>query len=619
MSNVLISVVSQFDKKGFTQAEKSTSTLEKSMKRLAKATVGALSAERVLAYSKASIKAYAEDQRAAALLSNQLKNLGLAYAAVDVEAFISKLQAQTGILDDELRPAFAQLARVTGSVAESQKLMAVAFDASRGAGIGYMDAVNALSQAYVGNKKGLRQLNLGLTQAELSAMSFDQILNKITKHFKGAGAASLDTFAGKLDLLKVSTENAKETIGEGFVDAFTLIANDQDFKNVIGAIDGAALAVADMIRGVGVALQKLDSATPDWLKKLADIASVPILGPLPKLLQKLGAEQRKSAAIGTGGGYYTKVAKDKLAAAAEKRRLADVNKKERERLTILSKQTAEKKAQAALDKANAVLQTAQEKFDEQGIQIQAALLNAGKLTTEELYRLSLKKAIYDLEQALASEDQKRIAAATTVLEKLNAQWNVLGHAGNAAKVLGTNMAAIGTDNKLVDLDNLNDALEILKKMLEVWLKMQGGIATGGKTTTTGTAGGKPNLPPVIDIDGMTGRGLHNVPSLADSPLEIYTQNLAGAMEVMAKNNESLKPIVDSGLFDLYYNASEFMGGNINPYQMTEGQGAAYSQSQSPINVTVNGAIDPEGVARTIVDVLSRSYGRGALPNQLLIL
>ena len=589
------------------------------MNRLAKATLGALSTQRILAYSKASIKAYAEDQRAAALLSNQLKNLGLAYAAVDVEAFIGKLQAQTGILDDELRPAFAQLARVTGSVAQSQKLMAAAFDASRGAGIGFMDAVDTLSQAYVGNKRGLRQLNLGLTQAELAAMDFDQILNKITKHFKGAGAASLDTFAGKLDLLKVSTENAKESIGEGFVDAFTLIANDQDFKDVLAAIDNAALSVADMIRGVGVALNKIDAATPSWLKNLLTVEAIPILGGYISGFSKMGAEARRQSAIGTGGGYYTKVAKDKLAAAAEKRRQNDLLKQERERLALLKKQTDQKKAQAALDKANAVLQTATEKFDEQGIQIQAALLNAGKLTTEELYRLSLKKAIYDLEQALASEDQKRIAAATAVLEKLNAQWNVLGHAGNAAKVLGTNMAAIGTDNKLVDTDNLNDALEILKKMLEVWLQMQGGIGTGGKTTTTGTTGGKPNLPPLIADGGLTGRGLHNLPPLADSPLEIYTQNLAGAMDVITKNNDALKPIVESGLFDLYYNATEFMGGNINPFQMTEGQGTAYSQSQSPINVTVNGAIDPEGVARTIVDVLSRSYGRGALPNQLLIL
>jgi len=620
VSNVLISVVSQFDKKGFTQADKSASALEKSMNRLAKATLGALSTQRILAYSKVSIKAYAEDQRAAALLSNQLKNLGLAYAAVDVESFISKLQAQTGILDDELRPAFAQLARVTGSVAQSQKLMAAAFDASRGAGIGFMDAVDTLSQAYVGNKRGLRQLNLGLTQAELAAMDFDQILNKITKHFKGAGAASLDTFAGKLDLLKVSTENAKESIGEGFVDAFTLIANDQDFKDVLAAIDNAAVSVADMIRGVGVALNKIDAATPSWLKNLLTVEAIPIIGGYISGFSKMGAEARRQSAIGTGGGYYTKVAKDKLAAAAEKRRLADVNKKERERLTILSKQTAEKKAQAALDKANAVLQTAQEKFDEEGIQIQAALMNAGKLTTEELYRLSLKKAIYDLEQAIASEDQKRIAAATAVLEKLNAQWNVLGHAGNAAKVLGTNMAAIGTDNKLVDINNLNSALDILKQMLAIWLQMQGGVFGG---TTGGPSAPKkkgPVLPPIFDSSGkITPRGEIVLPPTDESPMEKYLRALEEANATIAKNNEALKPIVESGLFDLYYNAQEFIGAGINPNQMSDAAAKAYSQSQVPINVTVNGAIDPEGTARTIVDVLSRSYGRGALPNNVLIL
>ena len=33
---------------------------------------------------------------------------------------------------------------------------------------------------------------------------------------------------------------------------------------------------------------------------------------------------------------------------------------------------------------------------------------------------------------------------------------------------------------------------------------------------------------------------------------------------------------------------------------------------STINLTVNGAIDPEGTARTIIDVLNRSQSRGTL-------
>ena len=38
--------------------------------------------------------------------------------------------------------------------------------------------------------------------------------------------------------------------------------------------------------------------------------------------------------------------------------------------------------------------------------------------------------------------------------------------------------------------------------------------------------------------------------------------------------------------------------------------AAALQKQSQINITVNGAIDKEGTARTIVDTLNNSYYRG---------
>jgi hypothetical protein len=459
MSNVLISVVSEFDKKGFSNAEKATSSLDKSMKKLGKTVLGVFSAQKILSYSKASIRAFAEDQKSAALLSNQLKNLGLAYASVDVEKFISQLQAQTGILDDELRPAFSQLARVTGSVAESQKLMSVAFDTSKGAGIGFLEAVKTLSQAYVGNKKGLKQLNLGLTQAELTAMSFEEILAKITKQFKGAGAAALSTYAGKLDLLKVAGENAKETIGEGFVDAFTLIADDQDFNDVLGAIDGAALAVADMIRGVGVALRNIDSATPDWLKKLVNLNfSVGWMG----LLRDMGANSRRQAAIGLGGSYFTKQANDKLAAAAEKKRQADLLKTEQARLTLLRKQTAEKRAQVALDKANKALSAASAMFDPQGIQIAAAL--QGNITAEQRARLELMQKIWELEQAIQAGNTALIEQLTAQLLELTKQTAQLNANFAALEKINDVMNKIGFGRQLFDISNIERTLELLKNI-----------------------------------------------------------------------------------------------------------------------------------------------------------
>ena len=101
-TDLIINIASQFTgKSAFEKAEKSTKLLTKSVKNLAKVTGVALSATAILAYSKKSIKAAADDMKAQKLLAQSLKNVGLAYATVNVENFIGQLQKQTGILDDE--------------------------------------------------------------------------------------------------------------------------------------------------------------------------------------------------------------------------------------------------------------------------------------------------------------------------------------------------------------------------------------------------------------------------------------------------------------------------------------------------------------------------------------
>ncbi|NBW13214.1 MAG: hypothetical protein EBR82_34910, partial [Caulobacteraceae bacterium] len=94
-------------------------------------------------------------------------------------------------------------AQVTGSATKAQDLMQLAFDVSSGSGLDYASTVDILSQAYVGNTKGLKQLNLGLTQAELKAMDFEQITTKLRQNFAGAGGVALDSYAGSMAKLSV--------------------------------------------------------------------------------------------------------------------------------------------------------------------------------------------------------------------------------------------------------------------------------------------------------------------------------------------------------------------------------------------------------------------------------
>ena len=82
MSNVNINIAAEFKgKKAFKEAATSADKLNKNVKGLAKTLIGLYSAQKVLSFSKASVKAFAEDDKAARALGQTLKNLGLAYGS----------------------------------------------------------------------------------------------------------------------------------------------------------------------------------------------------------------------------------------------------------------------------------------------------------------------------------------------------------------------------------------------------------------------------------------------------------------------------------------------------------------------------------------------------------
>lgn len=94
-------------------------------------------------------KAAVEDAKSQGLLATALKNTtGANNSQISsVEKAISKMSIQAAVADDTLRPAFAQLARATGDVEKSTKLMSLALDVSAGTGKSLDVVVKALSRA----------------------------------------------------------------------------------------------------------------------------------------------------------------------------------------------------------------------------------------------------------------------------------------------------------------------------------------------------------------------------------------------------------------------------------------------------------------------------------------
>ena len=401
--SVKIDIAAEFTgKKAFNNADKSTDKLTKNVKKLAGAFGLAFSTRAIVNFSKQAVKAFAEDDAAITVLRQNLKNLGLAYQSVNAENFIGKLEQQTGILDDELRPAYAKLSKVTLSTTKTQELMALAVDLARANGLEFSAVINTLSRAYVGNYKGLKQLNTGLTDAELATKDFAEIQAILINQSKGANKAYIETFAGSIDKLAVASANAKEVIGEGLVDLFADMAGNGDIDAATANVNKFATAVSDLLKDVSE-------------YNLLDFVSAFVTGNITEGTAS-GLVKRPSARrFFTGGsGVDSDLLAARAAAAAAAKKLAA------DKAAAAAKIKADKLAaanRAKLEKAAAV-------FELQKIQIAAAL--KGKISEEEKIRLQLMQAIADEDADKAEKLQKKLEDIQAKNAKIAADLLAIG-------------------------------------------------------------------------------------------------------------------------------------------------------------------------------------------------
>lgn len=169
------------------------------------------------------VKSAIEDEAAQTKLATTLKNVTGATDAqiAATESYITQQGLSLGITDDELRPALERLTRATGDVGEAQKLASLAFDISAGTGKSLETVSNALGKAVEGNVGGLAKLGIGLDAADLKTMSLDEVTKLLGTTFGGQATEKAETFAGKMDRLKLAFDEGKETVGAFVLDAIT--------------------------------------------------------------------------------------------------------------------------------------------------------------------------------------------------------------------------------------------------------------------------------------------------------------------------------------------------------------------------------------------------------------
>ena len=386
MADLKIDIASVFSgKKAFQDAAKSTLSLNSQVKTLAKSYVGLFTVQRLARSGFNAAKAFAQDDKAARVLTQSLDNLGLAFADPSVKNFISDLEKQFGILDDQLRPAFQRLLTTTGDVAKSQQLLRTALDLAAASGSDVVSVAGDLSKAYVGQTRSLAKYGIGLTQAELKAMSFEEIQARINELFSGQAQTSVNSYSGAMDRLTTATSRAQETIGKGLVDALSTLGGGGQggLDNIINKIDTASNAIAGLISGTAKAFKLLDTVLNLQFTKIPGIFAKP--GAKATITPAVAAELQKAAA-------------DKAA------------KKNRDALLKTTKeQTKAIKEQTALQKAGTL-------FDQQQTQIIAAL--KGQVTDEERKRLELQLAILTGNTSEASKLASELAKSQGLTEGL---------------------------------------------------------------------------------------------------------------------------------------------------------------------------------------------------------
>ena len=187
------------------------------------------------------VKSAIEDEAAQAKLALTLQNVaGATNATVAAtEAFILKTSLATGIADDQLRPSLERLVRATGDVTAAQNLQTLAIDVAAGSGKSLEAVSNAIGKAYEGNVGALAKLGVGLSAAELKSMTFQEVTIALSETFAGQATEQAETFAGKMDRLKVAFDEGKETVGSFVLEAITPLVSGIGNK-VIPAVSALA-------------------------------------------------------------------------------------------------------------------------------------------------------------------------------------------------------------------------------------------------------------------------------------------------------------------------------------------------------------------------------------------
>jgi hypothetical protein len=392
-----VPITSSFDGKGVKQATGALGALEGIAKKLA----GALSVTALAEFGRKAVEMASAQNLAFTQLDNTLKNIGLGYGVDQVTDLIAKFSEATGIAKEKLIPAFQTLAVATGSITDSQHGLQTALDVSAGTGNDLVTVSDALSKAYLGNYKALGQLNAGMTAASLKGKSMQQILAQLNQTYGGAASTAASTFAGKMQIVKNSIDEATIAIGTGLINSINNLSNNTGVDSLAGQIKGLGDSIRYTLEG--------------YTQAVKDIANFPVVSWIGKGLNLLTLGLKEDIQAYKDLGKNSELKFSPITGARAVQTAIDTGKAER-----LAKEQAQQRAKAqaqitaaqakslALQKAQAVLSAAAQVTNLQNVEIIAAMAQSNDSNIQD--RLKLQLALLDNNATAAGNLAQQILA-----------------------------------------------------------------------------------------------------------------------------------------------------------------------------------------------------------------
>jgi hypothetical protein len=426
---MVVSAVATFDGKALAKGEKQVLGFAK---KAAGALGVAFGVASVIKFGKEGVKAFAENEKSAKRLAGVVKNLGQAFETPMIEENLDRISAKYGYQGEVLREAYQKLLTATGSVTKSNELLNASLDIAAGSGEDLITVNQDLAALYIGNTKGLKKYNLGLTQAELKTLDFEKGVALLSKTFKGAAGDELETYGGKMRVLGEAADNAQEIIGGGLIDALLILSGDTSIEDLSDSMAELATNSANVLTELAKFGKTIGNLVSESYGAIDGVANgiTDLLDRITGNADRIAARAAEANTVRMGG--YPSSA---LGPRAADPNIAKRDKIERDRLKLEKERAALAAKAAKAEKQKLALTKASAAFDTTRISLAAALkatydketklrLEALMLIEEDRGDEALKK-IDELAKFQKNADMQRLAGVTEIsnatLESLNKQ------------------------------------------------------------------------------------------------------------------------------------------------------------------------------------------------------